>query len=82
MYHSDEYKTTNIEYFFTRQDAYTTWDLRATWTSESSPLSIQAYVLNATDEIVQVGGDQFSQGRAVADFNNPRTWGVRLGYNF
>lgn len=82
MYHSDDYKTTNIEYFFTKQDAYTTWDLRATWTSESSPLSIQAYMLNATDEIVQVGGDQFSQGRAVADFNNPRTWGIRLGYNF
>jgi len=82
LYHSDNYKTTNIEYFFTKQDAYTTADLRATWYSDSNPLSIQAYVLNATDEIVQVGGDQFSQGRAVADFNNPRTWGVRLAYNF
>ncbi|MGI9237003.1 MAG: TonB-dependent receptor [Woeseiaceae bacterium] len=82
LYLSDEYKTTNIPYFFTKQDSYTTMDLRGTWYSESIPLSIQGYVLNATDEIVQVGGDQFSQGRAVADFNNPRTWGIRLAYNF
>lgn len=82
LYRSDAYKTTNIEYFFTRQDAYTTMDLRATWYAENMPLSIQGYVLNATDETVQIGGDQFSQGRAVADFNNPRIWGVRLAYNF
>ncbi len=82
LYHSDNYKTTNVEYFFTKQKAYTTMDLRATWYSDSTPLSVQGYVLNATDETVQVGGDQFSQGRAVADFNNPRTWGVRLAYNF
>ena len=82
VYRSDDYKTTNIEYFFTKQDAYTTVDLRATWYHDDLPLSVQAFVLNATDEIVQVGGDQFSQGRAVADFNNPRTLGVRLAYNF
>jgi iron complex outermembrane receptor protein len=82
LYHSDDYKTTNIEYFFTRQDAYTTLDLRTSWYAENMPISVQAFILNATDETVQVGGDQFSQGRAVADFNNPRTWGIRLAYNF
>ena len=82
LYHSSEYKTTNIEYFFTHQASYVTADLRASWYSDDSPFSVQAFVLNATDRIVQVGGDQFSQGRAVADFNNPRTWGIRLGYNF
>ena len=82
LYHSDNYKTTNIEYFFTRQDAYLTMDLRATWRSTQSPLTVQAYVLNATDKTVQIGGDQYSQGRAVADFNNPRTWGVRVAWDF
>jgi len=82
LYMSDDYKTTNIPYFFTKQDSYETWDVRATWYLENLPLSVQAFVLNASDETVQVGGDQFSQGRAVADFNNPRTWGVRLAYNF
>ncbi len=82
MYHSDDYKTTNIPYFFAFQDAYTTYDLRATWFAADMPISVQAFVLNATDEIVQIGSDQFSQGRAIADFNNPRTWGIRLSYNF
>jgi iron complex outermembrane receptor protein len=82
LYHSADYKTTNIEYFFTKQDAYTTVDLRASWYAENMPISVQAFILNATDETVQVGGDQFSQGRAVADFNNPRIWGIRLSYNF
>ncbi len=82
IYHSDDYKTTNINYFFAQQDAYTTVDLRATWYAANSPLSIQAYILNASDETVQIGSDQFSQGRAIADFNNPSTWGLRLSYNF
>ncbi len=82
LYRSDNYKTTNIEYFFTRQDAYLTLDLRATWRSAEMPLTLQAYVLNATDKTVQIGGDQYSQGRAVADFNNPRTWGVRVAWDF
>ncbi len=83
VYHSDDYKTTNIPYFFSFQDAYTTVDLRATWYApDDRPISVQAFVLNATDETVQIGSDQFSQGRAIADFNNPRTWGIRLAYNF
>ncbi len=82
MYYSDDYKTTNIPYFFAFQDSYTTWDLRATWSHAELPVTVQAFVLNATDEIVQIGSDQFSQGRAIADFNNPRTWGLRLSYNF
>ena len=82
LYASDDYKTTNIPYFFTHQDSYVAYDLRATWYSADSPLSVQGFILNASDETYQVGGDQYSQGRAVADFNNPRTWGVRVSYNF
>lgn len=82
IYHSDDYSTTNVPYFFAQQDAYTTVDLRATWYAENQPISIQAFVLNATDEEVQVGSDQFSQGRVVSDYNSPRIWGARLSYNF
>ena len=82
LYHSDDYKTTNIPYFFTHQDAYTTIDLRTTWYNADDTLSVQGFVLNASDETVQIGSDQFSQGRVVADFNNPRIWGVRVAYNF
>ena len=82
LYHSDDYTTTNIPYFFTHQDAYTTIDLRATWYNAADTLSVQGFVLNASDETVQIGSDQFSQGRVVADFNSPRIWGVRVAYNF
>jgi iron complex outermembrane receptor protein len=82
LYYTDDYKTTNVEYFFTKQDAAASLDLRATWYSKSMPLSVQAFIKNVTDETIQVGGDQFSQGRAVADFNDPRAWGIRMSYNF
>jgi iron complex outermembrane receptor protein len=82
IYHSDDYKTTNIPYFFSHQDAYTTLDFRLTWRQDQGPWSVRAYVNNATDETVQIGSDQFSEGRAVADFNRPRTYGVRVSYNF
>jgi hypothetical protein len=39
-------------------------------------------MLNASNEVIKVGGDQFSEGRAVADFNRPRTWGFVARYNF
>jgi hypothetical protein len=82
FYASDDYKTTNIPYFFSHQDQYATLDLRLTWHADRGPWSVQAFVKNATNETVQVGSDQFSEGRAIADFNNPRIWGVSARYNF
>jgi iron complex outermembrane receptor protein len=82
LYGSDDYKTTNIPYFFTRQSAYMTTDLRLTWYQDQGPWSVRGYVTNATDKTVQIGSDQFSEGRAVADFNAPRTYGVSVRYNF
>jgi hypothetical protein len=82
IYASDSYKTTNVPYFFTYQSSYTTVDLRMTWYQSQGPWSAQAYMTNATDETIQIGGDQFSEGRAVADFNAPRRWGVAVRYNF
>jgi iron complex outermembrane receptor protein len=82
LYNSGSYKTTNIEYFFTQQSAYTSLDLRATWYASKWPVAVQAYVLNATDEEYLIGGDQFSQGRAIADYSDPRMWGIRLSWNF
>ena len=82
FYASDDYKTTNINYFFTKQDSYATLDLRATWYQAQGPWSAQLFMTNATDETIQVGSDQFSEGRAIADFNKPRQYGVSVRYNF
>ncbi len=82
IYASDGYKTTNIPYFFAFQDSYATLDLRATWYQAQGPWSAQLFMTNATDEDVQVGSDQFSEGRAIADFNRPRMYGMTVRYNF
>jgi iron complex outermembrane receptor protein len=82
MYHSDDYKTHNVGYFFSFQDAYTTFDARLIWRSADSPLSVQAYVKNLTEEDVVTETTVFSGNRAMVDYNAPRTYGVRVGWNF
>jgi iron complex outermembrane receptor protein len=82
IYHSDDYKTQNVPYFFAYQDAFTTVDLRVTWYMADHPLSVQAFMRNATDETYLTETTVFSASRAMADYSIPRTWGVRVGYNF
>ncbi|MEH6590537.1 MAG: TonB-dependent receptor [Halioglobus sp.] len=82
IYYSDDYRTFSAPYAWAVQDSYTTVDLSATWYSPSDAFSVQAFVNNATDEDVITGSDSYSGARAVVDFNNPRTWGVRAAYNF
>ncbi len=82
VYHTDDYKTQNVEYFFAQQDAYTTLDLRLTWMSVSGAFSAQAFVKNATDEDYLTETTVFSGARAFADYGDPRTYGLRVGYNF
>ena len=82
LYASDDYKTTNINYFFSKQDSYATLDLRVNWYQNQGPWSAQLFMTNATDETIQVGSDQFSEGRAIADFNKPRQYGLSVRYNF
>lgn len=82
FYYSDSFQTNAVPYFWSTQDAYTTTDINATWHSPSDEFTVQAYINNATDEVVITGSDTFSGSRAVVDFNNPRVWGVRAAYNF
>tara|TARA_R110002110_G_scaffold413729_1_gene641582 strand:+ start:67118 stop:69532 length:2415 start_codon:yes stop_codon:yes gene_type:complete len=82
VYFTDDYKTQNVEYFFARQDAYSTVDLRVTWMSEDQKLTAQAFAKNVTDEEYLTETTVFSGARAMADFGAPRTYGFRLGYNF
>ncbi len=82
FYHSDSYQTTSVPYFWSTQDAYTTTDISATWYSPSDDFTVQAYINNASEEDVITGSDTFSGSRAVVDYNNPRTWGIRAAYKF
>jgi iron complex outermembrane receptor protein len=82
MYHQDDFRTMNSEYFFAQQPSYTTFDLRATWVTPIEHFSIKAYVNNATDELYKVSQNAFSGGRIMADYGRQRMWGIRASYNF
>jgi iron complex outermembrane receptor protein len=82
LYYSDSYNTETIQYFWSEQGSFSTVDLTATWYSASDAYSIQAYINNASDEDYLTGSDTFSNERAVVQFNDPRTWGIRASFNF
>ncbi|KUJ84491.1 MULTISPECIES: TonB-dependent receptor [Microbulbifer] len=82
LYHQADYKTMNEDFPFSRQDGYTTVDLRATWETPVENLAVKAYVNNATDELYKVSQNVFSNGRIMADYGRQRTAGIRVGYNF
>jgi len=82
LYYSDNYRTFSAPYAWAVQDSYTTVDLYATWYSPSDAFSVQAFLNNASDELVITGSDTYSGARAMVDFNNPRMWGVRFAYQF
>lgn len=83
LYWSDDYKTTNDPIFWAVQDAYTSVDFGASFRPGSrQDLLFSFYMNNATDELIMTDGTMFSRGRAMADFANPRNWGLRVSYNF
>ena len=80
--YSDQYKTTSEPYFWAVQPQYATVDLAATWRARNGKMSAKAFVQNLTDKAVMTEGTVYSGARAMADFANPRFWGVRIGFNF
>jgi len=82
IYMTDDYKTQNEPYFFAEQKGYTTVDLRAVWYSPIDGLTANLFVKNATNEAYMTNTTVFSKSRAMADYNAPRTYGLRVAYNF
>lgn len=71
------------------QKAFTTVDLRLVWRNEKKGLTLSGFVENATNQQVLTRSVIFSAGEAnvptasiQANYNNPRTWGVKLGMDF
>jgi outer membrane receptor protein involved in Fe transport len=73
----------------TEQDSYTKSDLRLTWESENSGLSIQAFVQNLENEAVLTRTVIFGPSEAAtptasiqANYADPRTYGLAVGLKF
>lgn len=82
LYYSGAYRVTNQPYAFSRQDQYFTLDATLEWRSENGKISALLFANNITDEAYFTDGTVYSAARAVVDYSNPRTFGIRVGYNF
>jgi len=79
---SDTYKTNDLPFAFGEQAAYQKLDLSATWYSPDEMWNVRAFVQNVGDELILLRSVRFGGNVAAADYANPRTIGVRVGYNF
>ncbi|MEQ3747308.1 MAG: TonB-dependent receptor [Henriciella sp.] len=61
------------------QDGYWQGGLRAGWQGDNG-IDASVFVRNVTDEVVLTGGIDFNN--LTGFVNEPRTWGVELGYSF
>jgi iron complex outermembrane receptor protein len=84
IYVNSGYQTSRDNAFFTKQPTYAKLDLSATWASADKRVSVQGYVNNATNKVVSTSTDitPAPNFQAYADYDPPRTFGVRIGYNF
>ena len=88
VYYTDDYYGFDLNMPGNNQDSYARWDLRLMWDSPSGAIHLNAFVLNATDEEVFNRALIFNPssnpllGSIQTNWNNPRTWGVAMRYNF
>ena len=80
--YSGSYRAMNAPFFWANQGSYVTFDAATTWKSASGKYSVRGFVNNATNKAILTAATVFSKGRAMEDYSSPRTWGVRVGYNF
>ncbi|TLU66911.1 TonB-dependent receptor [Thalassotalea litorea] len=81
-YYNSGYMTNRAPVFFGEQDAYAKVDLSVKWQSVDGDFTVQAYVNNATDELIQTYTEILSRARVAYDYAAPRNMGIRFGYNF
>ena len=84
MYANSGYQTSRDNAFFTYQPSFVKMDVGATWSSPDKRTTVQAYVNNATNKVVSTSTDitPAPNFQAYADYEPPRTYGLRIGYNF
>ncbi|TRX56758.1 TonB-dependent receptor [Thalassomonas sp. M1454] len=81
-YYNSGYETNRAPVFFGEQDAYTKFDVAVKWQSAGGDWTAKFWMNNATDELITTYTEILSRARVAQDYASPRTWGVRVGYNF
>jgi iron complex outermembrane recepter protein len=87
--HTGQYWSFDYNLPGSEQKAHTTVDLRMVWRHEKKGITITGFVENATNQQVLTRSVIFGAGEAnvptasiQANYNNPRTWGVKLAMDF
>ncbi len=68
-----------------KQDNYTKWDLRLSWSSADTRWSVEGFVENLTDEDIiqsQIVSSSLIGWPLSTALDEPKTMGVRIGYRF
>lgn len=79
---SDSYFTNDLPFSFGEQGSYQKLDASVAWYSADSNWQVRAFIQNANDELILLRSVRFGGNVAAADYANPRTYGVRVGYKF
>ena len=85
FYYSDRYSAQTQLSFLDRagtQPSYTKTDLRLTWTSVDEHFSVEAYVENIEDEIINLRTTYGGDGIEQVTYGFPRNYGARLRLRF
>lgn len=82
VYYNSGYWTNRAPVFFGEQGDFTKLDLSLGWRSTSGAWSATLWMNNATDELIQTYTEILSRARVLYDYQAPRTWGIRMAYNF
>ncbi|MEN9630597.1 MAG: hypothetical protein RJA10_3825 [Pseudomonadota bacterium] len=87
--HTGQYWSFDYNLPGSEQKAFTTVDLRMVWRNEKKGITITGFIENATNQQVLTRSVIFGAGEAnvptasiQANYNNPRTWGLKLGVDF
>jgi len=81
-YYNSGYMTNRAPVFFGEQDAYTKFNVSLGWRSPEGTFSAKLWANNASDELIQTYTEIYSRARVAYDYQSPRSYGLRFGYNF
>ena len=77
---SDDFPTTQFNTSIDRQDSYTKLDLRLRYQTPDKHWSVEGFVENVTEEDIISYGVFGGANAFFANYDPPRTFGVRVGY--
>jgi len=81
FYYQSKNYLREFNYFVDKVDAYTKTSLTLTYEDPTGSWKASAYVHNLEDKAIRNTGNT-ALGRYFSDYHAPRTWGVRVGYQF